>query len=49
MALKKATFDIGTCNYLGWPWDIGSVDKPHWHLSLYFSIFDQDLKLRAST
>jgi hypothetical protein len=32
MALKKATFDIGTCNYHGWPWDIGLINKPHLHI-----------------
>jgi len=29
MAFEKATLEIGTCSYHGWPWDIGS---PHWHL-----------------
>jgi hypothetical protein len=29
---RKTTLDIGTCSYHGWPWDIGSIGKPHWHL-----------------
>jgi hypothetical protein len=41
MVFKKATLEIGTCNYHGWPWDIGLVGKPHWHLfhfTFYYSI-----------
>jgi len=29
---RKATLDIGTCNYHGWPWDISLGGKLHWHL-----------------
>jgi len=31
MASKRDVLNIGTCNYHGWPWDIGLIGRPPLH------------------
>jgi hypothetical protein len=35
MAFRKATLEIGACDYHGWPWDTGLVSKLHLHFFHY--------------
>jgi hypothetical protein len=46
MAFRKTTIEIGTCNYHGWPWDIGLVSRPHCHFFTLLSIIQ--LRARAT-